>query len=114
MSDCLFCKIIHGDIPSKKVYENENVYAFKDIYPQASEHYLFISKNHTKDVNELVTSGNELNHIFAAIKDFTENETELAKNGFRVVTNMGKHGCQTVFHTHFHVLGGEQLSSFGK
>lgn len=114
MSDCLFCKIIKGEIPSNKVYENDNVYGFKDLYPQAREHYLFISKNHTKDVNELVDDTTELAHIFKAIQDFTQNETELARNGFRIVTNLGQHGCQTVFHTHFHVLGGEQLSSFGK
>lgn len=114
MSDCLFCKIINQEIPSEKVYENEYIYAFKDIYPQASEHYLFISKKHTENVNELVNDVGELQHIFAAIKDFTENHSNLAKDGFRVVTNHGKHGCQTVFHTHFHVLGGEQLGSFGK
>lgn len=114
MSDCLFCKIIKQEIPSEKVYENDNVYAFKDIYPQAKEHYLFISKSHTTNVNELVDNANDLQNIFQAIKEFTEKQTDLAKNGFRVVTNHGKHGCQTVFHTHFHVLGGEQLGSFGK
>jgi len=114
MSDCLFCKIITGDIPSEKVFEDENVYAFKDIYPQAKEHYLFISKTHTTNINELSFDKDSLHNIFKAIKTFTEDETALSKDGFRVVTNHGKWGGQTVFHTHFHVLGGEQLGSFGK
>lgn len=111
MSDCLFCKIINGDIPSEKVFENEKVYAFKDIYPLAKEHYLFISKIHTENVNE--TNSEQIEEIFAAIKEFTQSN-ELEKNGFRVVTNIGEHGGQTVFHTHFHVLGGEQLKGFGR
>lgn len=111
MSDCLFCKIIAGEIPSEKVFENDYVYAFKDIFPQAKEHYLFISKKHTTNFNEL--DPQELIHIHQAIKEFTS-LTDLEKNGFRVVTNINEYGGQTVFHTHFHVLGGEQLGSFGK
>lgn len=114
MNDCLFCRIIKGEIPSGKVFENDYVYGFKDIYPQAKEHYLFISKNHTSNVNELVDSPDDLVHIFKAIKEFTESHADLANTGFRVVTNQGEWGGQTVFHTHFHILGGEQLSSFGK
>ena len=113
MDDCLFCKIIKGDIPSEKVYEDENVLGFKDLYPQAKEHYLFIHKVHTGNVNELTESSpNQLKDLFGGIQKFTSN-CDLAKNGFRVVTNHGKHGGQTVFHTHFHVLGGEQLGYFG-
>jgi histidine triad (HIT) family protein len=113
MSDCLFCKIINGDIPSQKVFENDDVYAFKDLYPQAKEHLLFISKKHSENINELATRPDELNAIFLAIKEYTETQTSMAKEGFRIVTNHGKWGGQTVFHTHFHVLGGEQLGSFG-
>lgn len=114
MSDCLFCKILEGKIPSAKVYEDENVYAFKDIAPHAKEHYLFIHRNHTSDVNDLMDkSQNDLIDIYSAIKKFTEN-SELATKGFRVVTNMGAQAGQTVFHTHFHVLGGEQLRGFGR
>ena len=114
MSDCLFCKIINGEIPSTKVYEDDNVFAFKDINPQAKEHYLFIAKEHTSNINQQVEKPETLTYVFQAIKKFTENDSELAKNGFRIVTNQGEHGCQTVFHTHFHVIGGEQLGSFGK
>ena len=113
MEDCLFCKIIKEEIPSSKVYESENVIAFKDINPLAKEHYLFIHKNHTRNVNELSkTEPSQLSEVFIAIEDFTKNNG-LEENGFRVVTNINEHGCQSVFHTHFHVLGGEQLKGFG-
>jgi len=114
MSDCLFCKILNGDIPSTKVYEDDNVFAFKDIQPQAKEHYLFIHREHTKNVNEIAdNSPEQLTDIFKGISKFTK-DSGLDQSGFRVVSNLGEHGCQTVFHTHFHVLGGEQLRSFGK
>lgn len=113
MDNCLFCKIIKGEIPSENVYEDEKVLGFKDLYPQAKEHYLFIHKDHTANVNDLTESSPEqLKDLFGGIQKFTSS-CELAKNGFRVVTNHGKHGGQTVFHTHFHVLGGEQLGAFG-
>jgi histidine triad (HIT) family protein len=110
MSDCLFCKILNGDIPSEKIFENEKVYAFRDINPMAKEHYLFISKTHTKNVNE--TPASLISDVYAAIKEFTQ-QNLLESNGFRVVTNINKDGGQTVFHAHFHVLGGEQLKAFG-
>lgn len=114
MSDCLFCKIIKGEIPSKKVFENESVYAFLDINPLAQKHILFISKNHNKNINELVEDKpQDLISIFKAIKEYTEKD-KLNESGFRVVTNLGKDALQTVFHTHFHVLGGERLGNFGK
>lgn len=113
MSDCIFCKILKGDIPSKKVYEDEKVFAFVDISPHAKEHYLFIHRNHTRDINDLVeNSPQDLIDLYKAIKNFTE-DGELSKAGFRVVTNMGQHGGQTVFHTHLHLLGGEPLRGFG-
>lgn len=107
---CLFCKILEREIPSETIFENENVYAFKDINPMAKEHYLFISKRHSQNINEM--DDKSLVEIFSAIKEFSQNN-HLEKNGFRVVTNINKHGGQTVFHTHFHVLGGEQLKAFG-
>jgi histidine triad (HIT) family protein len=110
MSDCLFCKILNGDIPSQKVFENENTYAFKDINPMAKEHYLFVSKTHSKNVNEMDTQ--QITNIYCAIKEFTQ-QSDLEENGFRIVTNINQYGGQTVFHTHFHVLGGEQLRGFG-
>lgn len=110
MSDCLFCKMIKGEVPCEKVFENSEVLGFKDIYPQAKEHYLFINKVHSKNVNE--SEPIHSMEILKAIKEFTSSNN-LEKDGFRVVTNLGVNGCQSVFHTHFHVLGGEKLGSFG-
>jgi histidine triad (HIT) family protein len=113
MSDCIFCKIINKDIPAKFVYEDNNVVAFNDLHPDASEHYLFIHRTHQVNVNASSAELNVISDVFSAIKKFTESN-DLAKNGFRVVTNSGKHSHQSVFHTHFHVLGGESLGSFGR
>ncbi len=111
--DCLFCKLVAGEIQPDKVYENEFVLGFKDLYPQAKEHYLFISKEHTTHANEMSENHPEqLSHIFDAIRDFTKSNS-LEKDGFRIVNNLGPNGGQTVFHTHFHVLGGEKLRGFG-
>ncbi|MBD65063.1 MAG: histidine triad nucleotide-binding protein [Halobacteriovoraceae bacterium] len=110
MKDCLFCKISSGDIPSEKVFENDDVIGFKDIAPMAKEHYLFIAKKHSKNINEI--DEKSLVQVYSAIKEFTQ-KNNLEQNGFRVVTNVNEHGGQTVFHTHFHVLGGEQLKRFG-
>ncbi|EQC47362.1 histidine triad nucleotide-binding protein [Bacteriovorax sp. Seq25_V] len=113
MEDCLFCKILKKEIPSTKVYEDEKVYGFVDIYPMSKEHYLFIHKNHTSNVNEMSkATPNEIGEVYQAISKYTESN-ELSKNGFRVVTNVGPDAGQTVFHTHFHVLGGEKLGRFG-
>lgn len=113
MSDCIFCKIVEGKIPSTKIFEDENVIGFKDLRPQAKIHQLFIHKKHTRDVNDLAKNdAKELSDIFNAIRHYTEQEG-LTKVGFRVVTNLGPHAGQTVFHTHFHVLAGEPLGHFG-
>lgn len=112
-ADCIFCKIIAGQIQSTKVFEDDQVLGFKDLGPQAKTHYLFIHKRHTKDVNELVEQEpDQLQHIFRAIAQVSKSEG-LNKEGFRVVTNLGAHAGQTVFHTHFHLVGGEPLSGFG-
>jgi histidine triad (HIT) family protein len=113
MSDCIFCKLVEGKIPSTKIYEDENVIGFKDLRPQAAIHQLFIHRRHTKDINELAKSDpSQLADLFLGIRKYTE-EAGLTKDGFRIVTNLGHHAGQTVFHTHFHVLAGEPLSSFG-
>lgn len=112
MSDCLFCKILKGDIPSTKVFDSENVYGFVDIHPQAKKHYLFIHKKHTANINEMAGNPAAIGEVFQAIGEFTKKE-KMDDYGFRVVTNTGKHAGQTVFHTHFHVIGGEQLGHFG-
>ncbi len=107
--DCLFCKIIAGDIPSTKVYEDETVYAFRDIAPQAPTHILVIPKKHIASVGE-VTGENSgvVAHIFEVIPRIAE--AEGLANGYRVVSNCGPDAGQTVFHLHFHILGGKELS----
>jgi histidine triad (HIT) family protein len=113
MSNCIFCKIADGSIPSTKVYEDEKVIGFKDLRPQAAIHQLFIHKKHTKDINDLAQNdASQLADLFHGIRLYTEEEG-LTKEGFRVVTNLGSHAGQTVFHTHLHVLGGEPLGHFG-
>ena len=109
MTDCLFCKIIRAEIPSKKVYEDENVYAFYDIAPQAPVHILVIPKMHITSADEIDTdSAASVAHVFAAIPKIAA----LAglTNGYRVITNIGEDGCQSVKHLHFHILGGCKLS----
>jgi histidine triad (HIT) family protein len=113
MSNCLFCNIVEGKIPSTIVFQNENVIAFNDLHPQATIHVLFIHRLHTRDINDLTQNNpDQLADLFNAIRLYTEKEN-LTKNGFRIVTNQGPHAGQTVFHTHFHVLAGESLSHFG-
>lgn len=113
MSDCIFCKIIEGKIPSTKIFENANVIGFKDLRPQAAIHQLFIHKSHSKDVNELSQNDPaQLADLFEAMRLYSEQEG-LTKDGFRIVTNLGPNAGQTVFHTHFHLLAGEPLGHFG-
>lgn len=107
--DCLFCKIVAGDIPSTKVYEDETVLAFRDIAPQAPTHILVIPKAHIGSVAE-VTADNSavVAHIFEVIAKVAE--AEGLTGGYRVVSNCGDHAGQTVHHLHFHILGGKQLA----
>lgn len=113
MSDCLFCKIIDGKIHSTKVYEDGNVIGFKDLHPQALVHVLFVHKRHSRDINEISKNDPvQLTDLFQAIRLYTE-KSGAEEQGFRVVTNVGKHAGQTVFHTHLHVLAGEFLGHFG-
>ncbi len=107
--DCLFCKIVAGDIPSTKVYEDEYVYAFRDINPQAPTHILVIPKAHIGSVAEITAENSGVvAHIFEVIPQIAAAEG-LAK-GYRVVSNCGADAGQTVFHLHFHILGGKALS----
>ena len=109
MSNCLFCKIVAGDIPSTKVYEDETVLAFRDIAPQAPTHILVIPKAHIASVAE-VTAENSgvVAHIFEGIPQI--DRSECMENGYRVVSNCGPDAGQTVNHLHFHILGGKQLA----
>lgn len=109
MTDCLFCKIIAGDIPSTKVYEDETVFAFRDINPQAPTHILVIPKTHISDCDG-VTADNSavVAHIFEVIPQIAK--AEGLANGYRVVSNCGADAGQTVPHLHFHILGGKALN----
>ena len=106
--DCLFCKILKGEIPSAKVYENEWVYAFRDIAPQAPVHVLIIPRIHVASADG-ITAENSLYvaKIFEAIPEIAK--AEGLANGYRVITNCGEDGCQSVGHLHFHLLGGRKL-----
>ena len=106
--DCLFCKIIAGEIPSSKVYEDENVLAFKDINPNAPVHVLVIPKTHIDSV-DMVDESN-----IGCVAEVMKAIPKVAKlcnleNGYRVITNVGEDGGQSVKHLHFHILGGEKL-----
>ena len=106
--DCLFCKIINGDIPCSKIYEDDLVLAFNDIDPQAPVHFLVIPKTHIKSVDEIdSTNSATVAHIFEVIAKLAK-ELELV-DGYRVVTNCGKDGGQSVEHLHFHILGKRSL-----
>ncbi len=107
--DCLFCKIIAGEIPSTKVYEDEQVLAFRDINPQAPTHILVIPKEHIPSCDG-VTAENSgvVAHIFEVIPQIAG--TEGLTNGYRVVSNCGPDAGQTVPHLHFHILGGKELN----
>ena len=107
--NCLFCKIIAGDIPSTKVYEDETVFAFRDIAPQAPTHILVIPKEHISGCNGVTAENSAVvAHIFEVIPRIAK--AEGLDNGFRVVSNCGDDGCQSVHHLHFHILGGAKLS----
>ena len=108
MSDCLFCKIIAGDIPSNKVYEDDLCYAFNDIAPQAPVHFLVIPKVHMASVSEVTRHNSAIvAHIFEVIAKLTK---DLGLESYRVVSNIGEQAGQTVFHLHFHVLSGRDMT----
>ena len=109
MADCLFCKIINGEIPSKKLYEDDKIYAFYDIAPIAPVHFLVIPKQHIKSVDDIDENNAEI------VAYIMQKIGELAKeagltNGYRVISNCGADAGQTVPHLHFHVVGGKELN----
>ena len=107
--DCLFCKIIAGDIPSSKVYEDDYAYAFKDINPQAPVHILIVPKEHIPSVDGITAENSAVvAKIFEAIPKIAA-EAGLS-GGYRVISNCGDDACQSVKHLHFHIVGGAQLS----
>lgn len=109
MEDCLFCKIVKGEIPCNKVYEDEEVLAFYDINPVASIHILVIPKKHIASVAHLTKEDEALvGKIYSVINKIAE-EKGFKENGFKVIVNCGKDGGQEVMHLHFHILAGENL-----
>ena len=109
MEDCIFCKIIKGEIPSSKVYEDDKVLAFNDISPEAPVHFLVIPKEHIQSVNEINEENADIiSHIYKVINKLVV-DLNVSEAGYRIVTNCGKDGGQTVNHMHFHVLAGRNL-----
>lgn len=107
--DCIFCKIINGDIPSNKVYEDEQILAFHDIAPQAPVHVIVIPKKHIQSADEINSENSEIvAKIFEAIPSVAKKCG--LENGYRIITNIGEDGCQSVKHMHFHILGGKKLA----
>ena len=119
MSDCLFCKIIAGEIPSSKVYEDELCYAFNDIAPQAPTHFLVVPKAHIQSVSAVTAENSAVlravtvvdgdSHIFEVIAKLSK-ELGFDEAGYRVVSNIGEAGQQSVPHLHFHVLAGRDMT----
>lgn len=106
--DCLFCKIINGEIPSNKVYEDDQVFAFRDIEPQAPTHILIIPKQHIKSAAEIDESNSAVvAHIFEVAAKIAKQEG--LDEGFRIVNNCGDIAGQTVKHLHFHLMGGREF-----
>lgn len=110
MNNCLFCKIIAGEIPSDKVYENEHVFAFRDIDPKAPTHILIIPKEHIATTNDLDESHKSIvGEIVLTAKQLADDEG-IAESGYRTVFNCNKDGGQAVYHIHLHLLGGRQMN----
>ena len=110
--DCLFCKFVSGEIKTEVVYEDKNILAFKDTNPMSNIHILFIPKKHTRNIEEMCSFGENTNDIMTAITNYVQDH-KLNDQGYRIVTNMGEFGGQSIFHTHFHLLAGEKLGKFG-
>ena len=110
MNDCLFCKIIAGEIPCNKVYENDKVFAFRDINPQAPVHVVLVPKAHVSGLNEVFNLEDEtIAKVLRAVPQIAAREG-IAESGYRLVSNCGKDACQSVQHLHFHILGGRPMA----
>jgi histidine triad (HIT) family protein len=109
MEDCIFCKIARGELETDKVMETEDVVAFKDIRPQAPVHVLVIPKKHIASAHQMEPEDAALIGRMHLVAREVANQLHIADAGYRLVTNIGHHGQQTVPHLHYHVLGGRQL-----
>jgi len=109
MDDCLFCKIINGEIPSTSVYKDKQVTAFRDINPAAPTHILVVPNKHIADVNATIEEDEQLmGHMLSAAKLIAQEEG-IAKSGYRLIINTGPDAHQEVFHLHLHILGGQSM-----
>ena len=109
MENCIFCKIIKGDIPSTKMYEDDDMLIIKDVNPQAEKHYLLLPKEHYANIVEMTDA--QAQTLARCIKKLSNLVDELGlQGGFRLVSNKGAHACQSVEHLHIHILGGQQLA----
>ena len=109
MEDCVFCKIIRGDIPCVKIYENDLILCFRDISPEAPQHVIIIPKKHINNINELKEEdASIISAVYLATKEITK-ILGINESGYRIVSNCGEDGGQTVKHIHFHLLGGRQM-----
>ncbi len=107
--DCLFCKIIAGEIPSEKLYEDDLAFVFKDIRPAAPHHFLVVPKKHIPTINDVTDSDRELvGHLFQAAARVCK-DLGVAESGYRIITNVNRDAGQEVFHIHFHVLAGLKM-----
>ena len=113
MSDCLFCRIIVGEIPSTKVYEDDRVYAFEDINPQAPTHVLVVPKSHISTLNDLTIQDNEIVGHMVYTGSRIAADRGVHESGYRTIFNVNADAGQVVFHIHLHVLGGRQLTGLG-
>ncbi len=111
MTDCIFCKIVSGDIPSTNVFRDEQVTAFRDLHPAAPTHILIVPNKHVDSVNTL-TDGDEqlIGHLFTTAKQLAAQEG-IAEGGYRLIVNTNAHAGQTVFHIHLHLLGGAPMKN---
>ncbi len=113
MADCIFCKIVKGEIPSTSVYRDEHAYAFRDIQPAAPTHILIVPQRHIDSVNALSAEDEgTIGHLFMVAKQIAAQEG-LSERGYRLVINTNAEAGQTVFHIHLHLLGGRQLTKMG-
>ncbi len=108
--DCIFCAIANKEIPSQLVFENDNLVAFRDLNPQAPVHILVVPKMHISSMNEITSENSRIvAEIFEVINKIAEKEN-IKESGYRVISNCGEDGCQSVKHLHFHLVGGKKLS----
>lgn len=109
MSDCIFCKIAKGEVPSDIIYEDDKIIAFNDLNPQAPVHFLVIPKEHISSMNEIDENNvSIISHISLVINKIAK-EKGIDEKGYRIVNNCGEFGGQTVEHLHFHILGGRKM-----